>query len=102
VSKPRPRKTGNPDLRRKTNQLGVEIPEITKKIFELLEPTMFTTLKYLQGNHEKIMRDRLLSLPVMMALMVTIAYRQIAGLSETVRVLKEEGLLWVEPLKVTK
>ena len=35
MSKPRPRKTGNPDLRRKTNQPGVEIPEITKKIFEL-------------------------------------------------------------------
>jgi hypothetical protein len=34
------RRTGNPDLRRKTNQPGVEIPEITKKIFELLEPTM--------------------------------------------------------------
>ena len=101
VSKPRPRKTGNPDLRRKTNQPGVEIPEITKKIFELLEPTMFTPLKYLQGNHEKIMRDRLLSLPVMVALMVSIVY-QIAGLSEAVRVLKEEGLLWVEPLKVTK
>ena len=102
VSKPRPRKTGNPDLRRKTNQPGVEIPEITKKIFELLEPRMFTPLKYLQGNHEKVMRDRLLSLPVMVALMVSIVYRQIAGLSEAVRVLKEEGLLWVEPLKVTK
>ena len=101
VSKPRPRKTGNPDLRRKTNQPGVEIPEITKKIFELLEPTMFTPLKYLQGNHERIMRD-ILYLPVMVALMVSIVYRQIAGLSEAVRVLKEEGLLWVEPLKVTK
>ena len=95
MSKPRSRKTGNPDLRRKTNQPGVEIQEITKKIFELLEPTMFTPLKYLQGNHEKIMRDRLLSLPVMVALMVSIVYRQIAGLSEAVRVLKEEGLLWV-------
>ena len=39
---------------------------------------------------------------VMVALMVSIVYRQIAGLSEAVRVLKEEGLLWVEPLKVTK
>ena len=75
---------------------------LTKKIFELLEPRMFTPLKYLQGNHEKVMRDRLLSLPVMVALMVSIVYRQIAGLSEAVRVLKEEGLLWVEPLKVTK
>jgi hypothetical protein len=102
MSKPRSRKKGNPDLRRKTNQPGVEISEITKKIFELLEPKMFTSLKYLQGNHEKIMRDRLLSLPVMVALMVSIVYRQIASLSEAVRVLKEEGLLWIELLKVTK
>ena len=102
MSKPRSRKKGNPDLRRKTNQPGVEIPEITEKIFELLEPIMFTPLKYLQGNHEKIMRDRLLSLPVMVALMVSMVYRQIAGLSEAVRLLKEEGLLWVEPLKVSK
>lgn len=102
MAKQRPRKKGNPDLRRKTNQPGVEIPEITEKIFELLEPTMFAPLKYLQGNHEKMMRDRVLSLPVMVALMVGIVYRQIAGLSEAVRVLKEEGLLWVKPLKVTK
>jgi hypothetical protein len=47
MSKPRARKKGNPDLRRKTNQPGVEIPEITKELFELLEPTMFTPLKYL-------------------------------------------------------
>jgi len=33
--------------RPKTNQPGVEIPEITKELFELLEPTMFTPLKYL-------------------------------------------------------
>ena len=102
MARQHPRRKGNPDLRRKTNQPEVEIPEITKKIFELLEPTMFTPLKYLQGNHEKLMRDRLLSLPVMVALVVSIVYRQIAGLSEAVRVLKEEGLLWVEPLKITK
>ncbi|GCA73030.1 hypothetical protein MiYa_04589 [Microcystis aeruginosa NIES-2519] len=56
----------------------------------------------MRGNHEKIMRDRLLTLPVMVALLVSLVYRQIAGLSEAVRVLKEEGLLWVEPLKVSK
>ncbi|GBL12713.1 hypothetical protein MSj_04233 [Microcystis aeruginosa Sj] len=41
------------------------------------------------------MRDRLLTLPVVVALLVSLVYRQIAGLSEAVRVLKEEGLLWV-------
>ena len=48
------------------------------------------------------MRDRLLNLPVMVALIISLVYRQIAGLSEAVRVLKEEGLLWVEPIEVSK
>ena len=47
MARQHPRRKGNPDLRRKTNQPGVEIPEITKELFELLEPTMFTPLKYL-------------------------------------------------------
>jgi hypothetical protein len=50
---------------------------------------------YLPGNNDKPMRDRLLNLPVMVALILSLVYRQIAGLSEAVRVLKEEGLLWV-------
>jgi hypothetical protein len=37
------------------------------------------------------MRERLLTLPVMVALVVSLVYRQIAGLSDAVRVLKEEG-----------
>lgn len=40
MARQHPRRKGNPDLRRKTNQPGVEIPEITKELFELLEPTM--------------------------------------------------------------
>ncbi|MFM7364217.1 MAG: hypothetical protein ACKO11_06895 [Cuspidothrix sp.] len=40
------------------------------------------------------MRDRLLNLPVMVALILSLVYRQIAG-AEAARVLKEEGLLWV-------
>jgi ubiquinone/menaquinone biosynthesis C-methylase UbiE len=48
------------------------------------------------------MRDRLLNLPVMVALVLRLVYRKIAGLSEAVRVLKEEGLLWVKPLEVSK
>jgi hypothetical protein len=48
------------------------------------------------------MRGRLLTLPVIVALLVSLVYRQIAGLSEAVRVLKEEGLLGVKPLEVSK
>ncbi|MFM6057515.1 MAG: IS4 family transposase [Microcystis aeruginosa] len=101
-SKQRPRKQGNPDLRRPHQCPSPEIPQVIEELKKYLEPRLFTPLKYMQGNHEKIMRDRLLTLPVVVALLVSLVYRQIAGLSEAVRVLKEEGLLWVEPLKVSK
>lgn len=101
-SKQRPRKQGNPDLRRPHQCPSPEIPQVIEELKKYLEPRLFTPLKYMRGNHEKIMRDRLLTLPVVVALLVSLVYRQIVGLSEAVRVLKEEGLLWVEPLKVSK
>ena len=73
-----------------------------EELIQYLTPTLFTPLKYLQGNHDKLMRDRLLNLPVMVPLVLRLVYRKIAGLSEAVRVLKEEGLLWVKPLEVSK
>ncbi|MBP0017989.1 MAG: IS4 family transposase [Cyanobacteria bacterium SBLK] len=101
-SKQRPRKEGNPDLRRQRQTPALEIPQLVEELKEYLTPCLFTPLKYVQGNHEKLMRERLLTLPVMVALVVSLVYRKIPGLSEAVRVLQEEGLLWVKPLKVSK
>ncbi|NCR26959.1 MAG: hypothetical protein GPJ25_11355 [Microcystis aeruginosa LE13-04] len=101
-SKQRPRKEGNPDLRRQCQSPVLEIPQMVEELTQYLTPTSFTPLKYLQGNHDKLMRDRLLNLPVMVPLVLRLVYRKIAGLSEAVRVLKEEGLLWVKPLEVSK
>jgi hypothetical protein len=42
-----------------------------------------------------MMRDRVLNLPVMVALVLSIVYRQIAGISEAVRLLEEEGLGYI-------
>ena len=83
-SKQRPRKQGNPDLRRPHQCPSPEIPQVIEELKKYLEPRLFTPLKYMRGNHEKIMRDRL---PVVVALLVSLVYRQIAGLSEAVRVL---------------
>ena len=96
-SKQRPRKQGSPDLRRQCQSPALEIPQMVEELTQYLTPTLFSPLKYLQGNHEKLIRDRLLNLPVMVALVLSLVYRQISGLSEAVRVLKEEGLLWVKP-----
>lgn len=102
MSNKRPRKSGNPDLRRQQQTPRLEVPYFEEELIKYLEPALFTPLKYIQGNHEKVMRDRLLNLPVMVALILSLVYRQIGGLSEGVRVLKEEGLLWVKPLEVSK
>ncbi len=101
-SQPRPRQKGNPDLRRSCKSPNLEIPSIVEELKQDLAPTLFSPLKYVQGNHEKSMRDRVLTLPVMVALVLSLVYRQIEGLSEGARVLKEEGFLWVEPIKVSK
>jgi hypothetical protein len=102
MAKKRTIKNGNPDFRRQHQTPSPSLPQIEEELFKHLQPCLFTPLKYLPGTHDKLMRDRLLNLPVMVALMLSIVYRQIAGLSEAVRLLQEEGLLWVKPLKVTK
>ncbi|GCA73251.1 hypothetical protein MiTe_00066 [Microcystis aeruginosa NIES-2520] len=38
-----------------------------EELIQYLTPTLFTPLKYLWGNHEKLIRDRILNLLVMVA-----------------------------------
>lgn len=100
MSHKRPRSWGNPDLRHQTQVPAPPIAQIEQQLFSLLTPGSFQPLRLAQG--EKKRRDRLLTLPVMMAIVVSLVYRQIPGLSEILRVLHLEGLLWVEPVSVSK
>lgn len=102
MARSRPLKTTNPDLRRQHQTPKLEIPYFTEELIKYIEPSLFTPLKYIPGNHEKMMRERLLTLPVMVALVIALVSGMIPGLSEATRVLKEEGLLWVKPIKVSK
>jgi hypothetical protein len=52
--------------------------------------------------HQLGMRERILNLPVMVALVLSMIWRQIDEVSELVRLLKKEGLLWIDPLKVSQ
>lgn len=45
------------------------------------------------------LRSRILTLPVMVAFVVSLIWRQLGSVREAVRVLREEGVLWVEPLE---
>jgi len=100
MSKKRPAFSGNPDLRRGMQVPGPPIAEIEAKLLCWLTPESFKPLRLTTG--EKKLRDRILTLPTIMAVVLSLVYRRISGLSEVVRVLESEGLLWVEPLKVSK
>jgi len=51
-SKQRPKKERNPDLRRQCQSPVLEITQMVEELTQYLTPTLFTPLKYLQGNHE--------------------------------------------------
>ncbi|WP_375478790.1 hypothetical protein [uncultured Nostoc sp.] len=107
MARKRPARIGNPDLRQQKHIPAPPIEEIEKQIFSLLSPLNFKPLKSYEHKpgqepeQKKKWRDRILTLPVMMAIVVSLVYRQIPGLREVIRVLSQEGLLWVEPMLVS-
>lgn len=98
----RPFKRGNPDLRRQVQMPGPEIEILETNLRNLLKPEDFLPIRLGHQIPEKLRRDRLLTLPVMMAVVLGLIYRRIAGLAEASRVLWDEGLLWVEPMQVSR
>ncbi len=97
----RPARKGNPDLRQQKHVPAPPIEQIEQEIFSLLSPCKFKPLKLYENEQKKQFRDRILTLPVMMAIVVSLVYRQIPGLREVQRVLSQEGLLWVEQMEVS-
>ncbi len=88
----------NPDFRRRTNVPMPENEQIQQRLLEVLTPGMFSP----QRMREWRGRNRLLTLPVMVAVVLTLVWRRIASISELVRVLAKEGVMWVKALEVTQ
>ena len=102
MSRSRPWSDANPDLRHQTQLPTVPIEQIEQRLYELLSPGSFKPLRYVLGKEHQRLRERILTLPVMMAVVLSLVYRRIPSLSELLRVLRLEGLLWVEPTSVSK
>jgi hypothetical protein len=61
---------------------------------ELVHPATLAQVGYF---HQLGLRERILTLPVMMALVLSLIWRQIGSVQELTRVVHEESLLWAEP-----
>lgn len=91
----------NADLRHQSQMAGPPLEVLEKELYRLLTPENFKPLKESRGIQEKKLRSRVLNLPVMMAVVMGLVYRRIAGLRELLRILTEEGMLWIEPMQVS-
>src|SRR2546425_1222763 len=66
---------------------------------ELIHPATYAQVAHYQRLG---MRERTLTLPVMVAFVLSLLWRQIGAVSEAVRTLKREGLLWSGPICVSQ
>jgi len=73
--------------------------QMAQHLTDLIHPA---TLGQLAHFHELGLRARLLSLPVMVALVLSMLWRQIGSVHELVRVLQREGFLWISPVQVSQ
>jgi hypothetical protein len=101
MARSRPYSDANPDLRRRCHVAAPAIDEIEQLMLSYLTPGSFKPLKSEVSQQGKRLRDRLLTLPVMVAIVLGLVYRQLPSLSDLRRLLEREGLLWVEPMKIS-
>ncbi|NDJ35335.1 MAG: hypothetical protein GYB64_11775, partial [Chloroflexi bacterium] len=73
--------------------------QIADRLTEVVHPA---TLGQVATFQQLGLRARLLTLPVMMAFVVSLIWRQIGSVCEAVRVLQQEGMLWSSPVEVTQ
>lgn len=73
--------------------------EIQSRLEELIQPKLYTQA-WIYADMG--LRQRILTLPLMMAFVLSLIWRQIGSVSEAVRELNRRGMLWSGPTRVTQ
>ena len=74
-------------------------PVVAARLTELVHPA---TLAQVAHFHALGLRERTLTLPVMVALVLSMIWRQIGSVATLLRLLNEEGFLWTAPTPVSE
>ena len=91
------RKTNRDHAKKKQRPL-VEDKVIAAQLSRLLTPAITN-----QENYRKLgLRERILNLPLMMAAVLTLLWRDVAGVRELTRMLSRDGFLWCNPTQVSQ
>jgi Transposase DDE domain len=87
----------NPDHIRRRNKPSENNAAIEARLKALLTPAVFGQMSYYR---QLGMRSRILTLPLMIAAVLTILWRQVPSVHELCRLLAREDLLWCQAVKV--
>ena len=93
------RKIRNPDHVRRRNVPGPNNEVIEARLMELISPAVANQIAY---SRQLGLRSRILTLPLMVAAVLTILWRQVASVRELTRLLAREDLLWCQAVKVSQ
>ena len=77
----------------------VEDRVIAEQLTALLTPTIKSQSSFFR---ELGLRERILTLPLMVAAVLTLLWRDVPGVTELGRLLETEGFLWCSPIKVSQ
>jgi hypothetical protein len=72
---------------------------VAERLTELIHPA---TLAQVNHFHDLGLRERVLTLPVMVALVLSMIWRQIGSVATLLRLLTKEGFLWTAPVQVSE
>jgi hypothetical protein len=86
------------DRTKRLNSMPLD-SQVSEQLTQMIHPQ---TLGQVAHFHQLGLRERVLTLPVMVALVLTMIWRQIGSATELVRLLRQEGFLWCSPVQVTE
>lgn len=81
----------------KKNRPQLENEAITSRVENLLTPAIAAQKSYYRQLE---LRDRILKLPLMVVAVLTLLWREVAGVRELTRLLNIEGFWWCAPQQV--
>ena len=87
------------DHARNRSQPNIDNKVISQQLEELVKPCVYNQLAYYRSLG---MRERILSLPLMLAAVLTLVWRQVPSARELNRMLARENLLWAQATKVSQ
>jgi hypothetical protein len=101
-----PKHRPHTDFRHRSQIPMPAVEEVEQYLTDLLSPSLLAPRQLERRDPRQPqrlirMRQRLLTLPVMVALMVSLVWRRMPAVAEVQKVLARAGLLWAPPLRVS-